>query len=111
MTSLKSRGGNFIEIRKIKKGSFFNEPLFIQFGLVSQINHPIPHPNKDTTTNDVTESHAKKNLNIVDRTGAGDLFASGFLDGYIKDKTIKESLEKGIEMSSKIIQIIGARMN
>ena len=61
--------------------------------------------------NDVTESHAKKNLNIVDLTGAGDLFASGFLDGYIKDKTIKESLEKGIEMSSKIIQIIGARMN
>ncbi len=61
--------------------------------------------------NNVTESHAKKNLNIVDLTGAGDLFASGFLDGYIKDKTIKESLEKGIEMSSKIIQIIGARIN
>ena len=61
--------------------------------------------------NNVTESNAKKNLNIVDLTGAGDLFASGFLDGYIKDKTIKESLEKGIEMSSKIIQIIGARMN
>ncbi len=61
--------------------------------------------------NNVTESHAKKNLNIVDLTGAGDLFASGFLDGYIKDKTIKESLEKGIEMSSEIIQIIGARMN
>ena len=60
--------------------------------------------------NNVTESNAKKNLNIVDLTGAGDLFASGFLDGYIKDKTIKESLEKGIEMSSKIIQIIGARM-
>ena len=61
--------------------------------------------------NNVTESHAKKNLNIVDLTGAGDLFASGFLDGYIKGKTIKESLEKGIEMSSKIIQIIGARIN
>ena len=44
-------------------------------------------------------------------TGAGDLFAGGFLDGYIKGKTIKESLEKGTEMSSKIIQIIGARIS
>ena len=60
--------------------------------------------------NYITECHAKKNLKIIDLTGAGDLFASGFLDGYIKGKTIKESLEKGTEMSSKIIQIIGARI-
>ena len=53
----------------------------------------------------------KKNLNIIDLTGAGDLFASGFLDGYVKKKTIKESLEKGADMSAKIIQIIGARLN
>ena len=47
----------------------------------------------------------------MDLTGAGDLFAGGFLDGYIKGKTIKESLEKGTEMSSKIIQVIGARID
>ena len=60
---------------------------------------------------EIVECSAKKNLNIKDLTGAGDLFASGFLHGYIKKKTIKESLEKGTEMSSNIIQIIGARMN
>ena len=58
----------------------------------------------------VIECSAKKNLNIIDLTGAGDLFAGGFLDGIIKGKSIKESLEKGTEMSSKIIQIIGARL-
>ena len=40
------------------------------------------------------ECPAKKNLNIKDLTGAGDLFASGFLHGYINGRTIKESLEK-----------------
>mgnify|MGYP006124078891 CR=1 FL=1 len=54
---------------------------------------------------------SKKNLKIVDLTGAGDLFAAGFLDGYIKKKSIKESLEKGTEMASKVIQKIGARLN
>ena len=53
----------------------------------------------------------KKNLKIVDLTGAGDLFAGGFLDGYVNGKSIIKSLEKGTEMSSKIIQIIGARLN
>ena len=53
----------------------------------------------------------KKNLNIVDLTGAGDLFAAGFLHGYINNKTLKECLEKGTDMSSKIIQIIGARLS
>ena len=52
-----------------------------------------------------------KNLKIVDLTGAGDLFAAGFLHGYINNLSIKESLEKGTEMSSKIIQKIGARLN
>ena len=60
---------------------------------------------------EIVECSAKKNLNIKDLTGAGDLFASGFLHGYINGKTIKESLDKGTEMSSNIIQIIGARMN
>ena len=52
----------------------------------------------------------KKNLKVVDLTGAGDLFAGGFLDGIIKGKSIAESLEKGTYMASKIIQIIGARL-
>ena len=58
----------------------------------------------------VVECSVKKNLNIIDLTGAGDLFAGGFLDGFIKRKSIEESLERGTEMSSKIIQIIGARL-
>ena len=61
--------------------------------------------------NEVVECSAKRNLKIVDLTGAGDLFAGGFLHGHINGKTLKESLEKGTEMSSKIIQTIGARLN
>ena len=59
---------------------------------------------------DVVECSANRNLKIVDLTGAGDLFAGGFLHGLINGKTIKDSLIKGTEMSSKIIQIIGARI-
>ena len=59
---------------------------------------------------DIHECDAKKKLKIVDLTGAGDLFAAGFLHGYINKLSIKESLEKGTEMSSKIIQKIGARL-
>ncbi len=60
--------------------------------------------------NEVVECGIKKNLKVVDLTGAGDLFASGFLHGYVNKLTIKESLEKGTDMSSKIIQQIGARL-
>ncbi len=60
--------------------------------------------------NEVTECGVQKNLNIVDLTGAGDLFAAGFLHGIINNLSIKKSLEKGTEMSSKIIQQIGARL-
>ena len=60
---------------------------------------------------EVVECSAKKDLIIKDLTGAGDLFASGFLHGNINGKSLKESLEKGTEMSSKIIQTIGARLN
>ena len=63
------------------------------------------------TKNDVIECESKKDLKIVDLTGAGDLFAAGFLHGHINNFTISESLEKGTEMSSKIIQKIGARLN
>jgi len=60
---------------------------------------------------EVVECDSKKDLKIVDLTGAGDLFAAGFLHGYVNNLSIKESLEKGTEMSSKIIQKIGARLN
>ena len=61
--------------------------------------------------NEVIECQSKSNLKIVDLTGAGDLFAAGFLHGYINNFSIKDSLEKGTEMSSKIIEKIGARLN
>ena len=61
--------------------------------------------------NDIVECESKKNLNIKDLTGAGDLFAAGFLDGYIKNLPLKESLEIGTDMSSKIIQKMGARLD
>jgi len=61
--------------------------------------------------NEISECSSKKNLKIVDLTGAGDLFASGFLHGYVNNLSNKECLEKGTEMSSKIIQKIGARLN
>ena len=60
---------------------------------------------------EVVECSAKNNLKIKDLTGAGDLFAGGFLHGLINNKSTKESLEIGTEMSSKVIQIIGARLN
>jgi len=60
--------------------------------------------------NEVFECGIQKNLKVVDLTGAGDLFAAGFLHGHINNLSIKESLEKGTEMSSKVIQQIGARL-
>ena len=59
---------------------------------------------------EIIESDIHKNLKIVDLTGAGDLFAAGFLHGYINKLSTKKCLEKGTEMSSKIIQQIGARL-
>ena len=59
---------------------------------------------------EVTECTAQKNIMLKDLTGAGDLFAGGFLHGIINNKSTKESLEIGTKMSSKIIQIIGARL-
>jgi sugar/nucleoside kinase (ribokinase family) len=61
--------------------------------------------------NEVVKCDSKKNLKIVDLTGAGDLFAAGFLHGYINNLSIVESLKKGTEMSSKIIQKLGARLS
>jgi len=62
--------------------------------------------NKD----EVFECNAKENLNIKDLTGAGDLFAAGYLHGVINNLSIEESLTKGTELSSKVIQKIGARI-
>ena len=59
---------------------------------------------------EISEVDIKDNLKIVDLTGAGDLFASGYLDGVINNLPQKGCLKKGTEMSSKIIQIIGARL-
>jgi len=61
--------------------------------------------------NEVVECDSQKDLKIVDLTGAGDLFAAGFLHGRIRNLSLKESLEKGTTMSSKIIQKIGARLD
>ena len=60
---------------------------------------------------EIIECLSHKNLKIVDLTGAGDLFAAGFLHGYINKMSIKDSLQKGTEMASKIIQKIGARLD
>jgi len=59
---------------------------------------------------EIFETAAQKNLKIVDLTGAGDLFAAGFLHGYINKLSINECLEKGTNLSSKVIQQIGARL-
>ena len=59
---------------------------------------------------EIFECDIKKDLKIVDLTGAGDLFAAGFLNGYINELSVKECLEKGTELSSKVIQQIGARL-
>ena len=59
---------------------------------------------------EIFESDIQKNLKIVDLTGAGDLFAAGFLHGYINKLSTKECLKKATEMSSKVIQQIGARL-
>jgi len=58
----------------------------------------------------IIETGIKKNLKIVDLTGAGDLFAAGFLHGHINKLSLQDCLEKGTEMSSRIIQQIGARL-
>ena len=59
---------------------------------------------------EVVECGIKKDLKIVDLTGAGDLFAAGYLHGYVNKLSLKDSLLKGTEMSSKVIQQIGARL-
>ena len=59
---------------------------------------------------EIIEVNAQTDLNIKDLTGAGDLFAAGYLHGVINNLDTKECLIKGTELSSKIIQKIGARI-
>ena len=59
---------------------------------------------------EIVECGVQKNLKIVDLTGAGDLFAAGFLHGHVNNLSVKESLQKGTELSSKVIQQMGARL-
>ena len=61
-------------------------------------------------SNEIIECNSQSNLKIKDLTGAGDLFAAGYLHGLINNLSVKESLMKGTELSSKIIQKIGARI-
>ena len=60
--------------------------------------------------NEIIECGIQKDLKIIDLTGAGDLFAAGFLHGYINKLSMKDCLKKGTEMSSRVIQQIGARI-
>ena len=59
---------------------------------------------------EVVECTSQKNLKIKDLTGAGDLFAAGYLHGVVNNMSTRDSLNKGTELSSKVIQKIGARL-
>ena len=102
---------NEAEIMSLIDAKNFNE--VISFGKQIKKHLIITRGDKGAISifnNEIIEVGIKKNLKIVDLTGAGDLFASGFLHGYINNFSHEECLEKGTEMSSKIIQQIGARI-
>ena len=85
----------------------------VEFGKKINKNLVVTRGNKGAISisgDQVYEIDAKKNLNIIDLTGAGDLFASGYLHGYINNFSQIDCLEKGTEMSSKVIQQFGARL-
>jgi sugar/nucleoside kinase (ribokinase family) len=99
------------EILSLISSSNFNDA--INFGKEIKKNIVITRGDKGATAiyqGEVFECKAKKNLNIKDLTGAGDLFAAGYLHGIINNMSINECLDKGTELSSKIIQKIGARI-
>jgi fructokinase len=99
------------EILSLISSSNFNDA--INFGKEIKKNIVITRGDKGATAiyqGEVFECKAKKNLNVKDLTGAGDLFAAGYLHGIINNMSINECLDKGTELSSKIIQKIGARI-
>jgi sugar/nucleoside kinase (ribokinase family) len=100
------------EILELIDAKSFNE--VISFGKKINKNLVITRSEKGSIVinrDKIIECKSQTNLKIVDLTGAGDLFAAGFLHGHINGMTIKQSLEKGTEMASKIIQQIGARLS
>ena len=99
------------EIMSLIDASDFNE--VINFAKEIKKNLIITRGEKGAISiidNEISEVGIKKGLNILDLTGAGDLFAAGYLHGYINNLSKKDCLEKGTEMSSKVIQQIGARL-
>ena len=100
------------EILSLIDGKNFNE--IISFGKSLKKLIVITRGEKGSvaiSNEEIVEFGIQENLKIVDLTGAGDLFAAGFLHGYINNLSLKESLRKGTEMSSKVIQRIGARLS
>ena len=100
------------EILELINVKFFDE--VISFGKKLNKTLVITRSDKGSVVisqGEIVECKSQTNLKIVDLTGAGDLFAAGFLHGYINGMSLKESLNKGTEMASKIIQKIGARLN
>jgi len=99
------------EITSLIGAKNFND--VISFGKELKKHLIITRGNKGAVSinnNEVVEIGVKKDLKIVDLTGAGDLFAAGYLHGYINQFSQKECLKKGTELSSKIIQQFGARI-
>ena len=99
------------EILSLIESSSFNDA--ISFGKTINKNIVITRGAKGAMAinkGEVVECSAEKNISITDLTGAGDLFAAGYLHGVTNKLTIKESLNKGTELSAKIIQKIGARI-
>ncbi len=99
------------EITSLIEAKTFDE--VIQFSKEIKKNVVITRGEKGAIAihkNEIIECDAKKNLKIKDLTGAGDLFAAGYLHGFINKLSMKESLTKGTELSSRIIQKIGARI-
>ena len=99
------------EILELIDAKSFDE--VVSFGKKLKKNLVITRSDKGSLAinqNEIVECKSQKNLKIVDLTGAGDLFAAGFLHGYINKMSTQDSLSKGTEMASKIIQVIGARL-
>ena len=61
--------------------------------------------------NEIINCESVKVEKVIDLTGAGDLFASGFFKEYLNKSNIKQCLKTGSELAAKIIQKIGARLN
>ena len=61
--------------------------------------------------NEIINCESTKVEKVLDLTGAGDLFAAGFLKEYLDKSNIKKCLQTGSKLAAQIIQKIGARLN